>query len=467
MTRLGRLRGHLAEHLAARRLSRQDAELWRNATTLSELGEVTAQWLEGRIRWNPNYSMGLGDRQGPDPETASIAAPLAAANRAGFLTWHSQPGETWEHEGRTESQRAEVAGSASWANLERICQASRDAGLLVAWHPPPGASVKGSDRQEACAHNSPDGLSGRAVFDVLDGVSGSAVDEVLASPQVCIADPVGGRPGLLGAALDAFSGRKAPEEAVANDSEYLSPRDAGDTREAVTRAAKQIDLDPYEAAAVLNCLAFHGWELKKPAPESEEPVVLPPSERAKGVEARTHGWDGKPLSEADKRFFALRDSGFTGWIDQDGNKAPCPSCEQQDCTAGLTERCNGAESPTKADRPTSTAAQSGGMGRANSGGTMSVDLELSTATDASTPETLAQALRETADNARRSAVDKDAQAESLRSQAAALQDKPDMSESAQGLLNEAARLAEVAEARRGMAAAYEDKAAQVDAQRTK
>jgi hypothetical protein len=28
--------------------------------------------------------------------------------------------------------------------------------------------------------------------------------------------------------------------------------------------------------------------------------------------------DGKPLTEADKRFFALRDSGYKGWIDQDG-----------------------------------------------------------------------------------------------------------------------------------------------------
>ena len=30
------------------------------------------------------------------------------------------------------------------------------------------------------------------------------------------------------------------------------------------------------------------------------------------------GWDGKPLNERDRRFFALRDSGYTGPIDQDG-----------------------------------------------------------------------------------------------------------------------------------------------------
>lgn len=30
------------------------------------------------------------------------------------------------------------------------------------------------------------------------------------------------------------------------------------------------------------------------------------------------GWDGSPLSEKDKRFFALRDSGYKGPINQDG-----------------------------------------------------------------------------------------------------------------------------------------------------
>jgi hypothetical protein len=30
------------------------------------------------------------------------------------------------------------------------------------------------------------------------------------------------------------------------------------------------------------------------------------------------GWDGSPLAEKDKRFFALRDSGYKGPIDQDG-----------------------------------------------------------------------------------------------------------------------------------------------------
>jgi len=31
--------------------------------------------------------------------------------------------------------------------------------------------------------------------------------------------------------------------------------------------------------------------------------------------------DGKPETQADKKFFDLRESGYTGPIDQDGNKA--------------------------------------------------------------------------------------------------------------------------------------------------
>lgn len=30
-------------------------------------------------------------------------------------------------------------------------------------------------------------------------------------------------------------------------------------------------------------------------------------------------WDNKPETEKDTRFFDLRESGYKGWIDQDGN----------------------------------------------------------------------------------------------------------------------------------------------------
>lgn len=48
-------------------------------------------------------------------------------------------------------------------------------------------------------------------------------------------------------------------------------------------------------------------------------------------------WDGEPETPADKRFFDLGESGYEGWIDEDGYPAACPSCGQSDCTKSLTE----------------------------------------------------------------------------------------------------------------------------------
>jgi hypothetical protein len=35
---------------------------------------------------------------------------------------------------------------------------------------------------------------------------------------------------------------------------------------------------------------------------------------------KSRRWDGKPETDKDKKFFDLRQSGYTGPIDQDGNK---------------------------------------------------------------------------------------------------------------------------------------------------
>lgn len=37
--------------------------------------------------------------------------------------------------------------------------------------------------------------------------------------------------------------------------------------------------------------------------------------------AESRCWDGKPETEAERKFFDLRESGYTGPIDQDGNPA--------------------------------------------------------------------------------------------------------------------------------------------------
>lgn len=87
------------------------AHLWQSARDLLDLGELTAQWLEGRIDYLPAYG------GGPDPETADLVPALATANRAGFVTHFSQPGVPI-----TEGcgQRAAVGGFCGEALANRI-----------------------------------------------------------------------------------------------------------------------------------------------------------------------------------------------------------------------------------------------------------------------------------------------------------------------------------------------------------
>lgn len=86
--------------------------------------------------------------------------------------------------------------------------------------------------------------------------------------------------------------------------------------------------------------------------------------------------------------------------------------------------------------------------------------------DNSTPDTLAATLQGAADAARRDAARLEGQAAELRRQAAGLEDKPGMSDAAEDLLAEAARVDEDANSRAGMAAAFEDEAQKAAARRT-
>lgn len=62
--------------------------------------------------------------------------------------------------------------------------------------------------------------------------------------------------------------------------------------------------------------------------------------KSKGADAYAAKMDRKATAE-DHKFFALRESGYKGWIDENNNPADCPSCGKSTCTASLTERCNG------------------------------------------------------------------------------------------------------------------------------
>ncbi|MFD4833339.1 DUF6919 domain-containing protein [Streptomyces uncialis] len=107
---------------------------WAEARTLTDLGRLTADWLEGILRHHPGYP---GD--GPDPETAPLIPVLARLNCAGLVTSNSQPGSAPEtgRDGAVYAQRAAVDGwIADQTLLGALIRAALDHDLHIVVHPP-------------------------------------------------------------------------------------------------------------------------------------------------------------------------------------------------------------------------------------------------------------------------------------------------------------------------------------------
>lgn len=113
-------------------MSRADRKRWSAARDLRGLGRLTALWLEGEIQSQPGYAPGYG----PDEETEEFIPVLARANRAGFLTDGSQPGEpaTIGFDGESWSQRAAVEGWLAPDRVPELVSVARQAGLIVITH---------------------------------------------------------------------------------------------------------------------------------------------------------------------------------------------------------------------------------------------------------------------------------------------------------------------------------------------
>lgn len=120
---------------AERARYRDDAEAWWQAATLRELGLLTADWLEGRNLYLPAYGATC-----PDPETRELIPTLAAANRAGYVTYCSQPGHDPHtgFDGWQWQQLAAVCGFCDEHTAASLYAAvTRDTGI-VAYTWPPG-----------------------------------------------------------------------------------------------------------------------------------------------------------------------------------------------------------------------------------------------------------------------------------------------------------------------------------------
>jgi glycosyltransferase involved in cell wall biosynthesis/predicted RNA binding protein YcfA (HicA-like mRNA interferase family) len=205
-----------------------DRAPWGEASTVAELGEVTARWLQ----------RDLATARTPEAETGALAGVLTAVNRAGFVTRVSQPGarpgsestQWWNNFG----QRAAVAGLSTSTVRDRLLAAAADTGLrMVSWKlgegPVAQDHVVVSDRGDwvhstkfGHFHESKDEL--RSVF-----ADAPVVDELWEDGwQIVIVDPEWGRNDRLWPMLERFAAETPADDwVVPAFSSYLESRLAG------------------------------------------------------------------------------------------------------------------------------------------------------------------------------------------------------------------------------------------------
>ncbi|MFF3982709.1 DUF6919 domain-containing protein [Streptomyces sp. NPDC001828] len=183
-------------------MPRSAARAWSSARTLTDLGELTAQWLEGSLA----TLAGGAYRGGPDEETGPLVPVLAAVNRAGYVTTQSQPGlDGPAFDGRRWRQRAAVMCLTDTEGLQRLTRTARDAGLLLAVH---RTCSRGPVRDILATtwggreHTSFGGRVPKGYIRLeYRGCHREAVRAAIDAHQVTLVDPVWGRDTLLWPAL--------------------------------------------------------------------------------------------------------------------------------------------------------------------------------------------------------------------------------------------------------------------------
>lgn len=185
---------------------------WATARSLADLGELTAQWLEGKLASVPMVIPGYG----PDEETTDLIPVLAASNRAGFITTCSQPGEEpvpgYDEEMWT--QRAAVDGFAAAATLEAL-RAHTAGKPLYLMAVPVDSPVRNCEIQIPVTM---DGERENTWFgvplcreDIEDEDAGygmchpDAIEAICTAWQVTLIDPEWGRNDVLWPVLQAFA----------------------------------------------------------------------------------------------------------------------------------------------------------------------------------------------------------------------------------------------------------------------
>jgi hypothetical protein len=179
-------------------VSGSTARAWVAARTLSDLGELTARWLEGTLSALP----GGAYRGGPDEETSPLVPVLAALNRAGCVTLQSQPGADGPaFDGRRWRQRAAVMCLTDRAGLHRLTRTARDTGLLLTAHRADRSGPARDILVTTWGGKENTSFGGRLRRSHLrreyTGCHRDAVGAVLDAHQVTLVDPQWGRDTLL------------------------------------------------------------------------------------------------------------------------------------------------------------------------------------------------------------------------------------------------------------------------------
>ena len=176
---------------------------WKNAQSVAELGNLMADWLEGRIPTRPGYC----DTR-PDEETNHLLPVLTVVCRAGFVTTNSQPGHPLVrgYDGRMWRQRAFVEGwIADAALLNRIRGALKRAGMTVVAHGPGSRGgdcipLVEADGEIQAAEGDYPGHRRMSNTDWRD-IGRHATNELRRSTYLTLIDPVWGRDDRLWPAL--------------------------------------------------------------------------------------------------------------------------------------------------------------------------------------------------------------------------------------------------------------------------
>lgn len=199
-------------------MSSADRARWAQAGSLADVGELTAQWLEGRIGAQPGY---CGSVDVDEHDAPGLTDALVACNRAGFVTTDSQAGcDIYDERGNHWQQYAAVRGFADAHTVDWLRDTVADAGLHMT-RCAKATLFTAVDPVTLC--------NGRVVTDfgnrvreggLRDGWTGygichpAAVQDLVAAEQVVIRDSEFGRNDRLWPALRAACGQRATADSA-------------------------------------------------------------------------------------------------------------------------------------------------------------------------------------------------------------------------------------------------------------